>query len=217
MAKTPRETPYKPVPPLRQKGQSSPQDSHIKTLQAMELVRARVEGKTVEEAGASLGLTRATAYRRLKWAEENGLLNEMRNIVLSKIVPKALAAYEKALDLVDTTSPEALEVHKVKLTAAKDIAYGAGVLSKDTQKAKQGEDEYSLEWFMSQRNQKGLPDVNAGGVSEVLPPASGPELLTEGAPEEGPGDGEVIEEGGGDGYAVGGRPEEDPHSGGFEF
>ena len=83
------------------------------------------------------------------------------------------------------------ETVKVQLTAAKDISYGSGILTKDTQKAKGDVEEFSLAWLHEQRR---LKDGHPEGSPDVVDAVCGP-LVTEGSPAPvGIGDGESGEE-----------------------
>jgi transposase-like protein len=77
----------------------------------------RAVGRSIREIAALFEVGSSTIHRWLKEAEQNEKLKRAKGIVGERLVPKALAVYDTKLEQGD-------------LEAARDILFGAGVLSK---------------------------------------------------------------------------------------
>lgn len=92
---------------------------HVKRALAM-----RINGVPVQDIAAHEKVSVQTIERRIKKAKILGFLDEAANTVTETLLPQAMRAYGELLTDPDTPA-------KVKREAAADIAFGAGVLSKN--------------------------------------------------------------------------------------
>jgi hypothetical protein len=86
------------------------------------MLKRRIEGKSIDEIAKEFNSHPVTVYRRLSLAKNEGLLDEAVDRVLESLLSKSLDAYDATL--LQEEDP------KLRLEAARDIAYGTGVLSK---------------------------------------------------------------------------------------
>lgn len=85
--------------------------------QAALMLTERLGGKTIGEIQQAFGVSRSTVHRRLNLAEQHGLLETAKAILLERLLPKALAVYDAALD-------------DGEREIARDVIFGLGALRK---------------------------------------------------------------------------------------
>lgn len=89
-------------------------EKEFRDQQALEL---KILGKSFREIGRLFNVSGQTAKKWVKAAQEGEQLKRAQGIVGMRLVPKALAVYDQQLERGD-------------LEAARDILFGAGILSK---------------------------------------------------------------------------------------
>ena len=77
-----------------------------------------ISGASIAELARSYGIGTARVKRALSLAERSGFYEAIDEILLSRLLPKALAVYELHLD-------------RGSLDAARDVAFGIGALKKN--------------------------------------------------------------------------------------
>ena len=77
-----------------------------------------VSGTSIKDIAESYGIGRASVLKALTIAERAGFYEAIEEILLSRLLPKALAVYELHLD-------------RGNLDAARDVVYGIGALKKN--------------------------------------------------------------------------------------
>lgn len=83
-----------------------------------EMVLARkITGQKMEEIAAEFNISRATAYRALSQARREGMYEQAKDWVMTRLLPKALAVYDNALDNMDTE-------------IARDVLQGLGIVGR---------------------------------------------------------------------------------------
>lgn len=103
---------------MRKRGGAYLTNTQDKLTVAATMLAHRLTGASIRDLQEAFGCSRATVHRRLALARESGLLDTARDILMERLVPKALAAYDVALE-------------QGEMTAAKDVLTGAGVLTKE--------------------------------------------------------------------------------------
>jgi transposase len=103
-------------------GDTSLNDKGLQKLQAAQIIELRVRGKSVPEIAEMFGISPETVRRRTQLAEREGMLTDATNQILG-LLSKASKVYEDVL--------AQREDPKLALEAARDIAFGTGVLSKN--------------------------------------------------------------------------------------
>lgn len=77
-----------------------------------------VSGASIKALAESYGIGQARVRKALSLAEMAGFYDDIEQVILSRLLPKALAVYEMHLD-------------RGSLDAARDVAYGIGALKKN--------------------------------------------------------------------------------------
>jgi hypothetical protein len=95
--------------------------------------------------------------------------------VVAELGSLTIDAYKGALTAPLNSLPTELEAHKVRLTAAKDVGFGTGILTKKTE-THETKEEFSMNWFLEQRYGKQADDEE---VVEGHPPIQDGYLLDE--------------------------------------
>lgn len=132
----------------------------IKTLRAQEVIEMRARGIPMPVIAKQFNTSDKSLYRLIKWAETEGLMGELKSQALRRLGKLTIDAYEMALKAPLTTTPQEVEVHKMKLTAAKDAGHGIGLLQKKTE-THATQETHSMEWFISQRAEKNEQTADA--------------------------------------------------------
>lgn len=141
-----------------------------KAERARRIMALRMEGKSIPEIAATLGLHRNTIMATRSWAEREGILAKAEDAALD-LIESALSVYKKALSEGDTA-------------VAKHILDGTGVLKKarESDRPPAGDSD-TLEGYFRLRRTRGTHDETAeegspesGGPildGTILPPAEG--------------------------------------------
>jgi hypothetical protein len=190
MSKEERRAANYPIGEGRKEGTTALSNPAIKAIRLQEIVTLRAKGVPVPEIATLFRTTPRSIHRLLRWGNDQGLLGELREQALRKLGQPVLDAYHAALTAPLTTTPNEVEVHKMKLTAAKDVALGVGILQKKTEVHKT-EDHMSMNWFLQEKYGR----ESAGETEGVVRPESvldGTILGSEeGAETDGESDGEA--------------------------
>lgn len=173
----------------RKKGDTAITSPALKAIRAQAILEARVKGVPVGQLAAQYKVSEKTIYRLLNWAKEEGLLGELKQRALEKLGSLSLDVYEAAMKAdTSTLTQSAVEAHKMKLTAAKDVAFGAGILNKKPEQ-RMVEEEHSMEWFLKQRSHGGESAGEEEGSDGPNPVLDGV-VLSEQEGTENPGAGD---------------------------
>lgn len=164
-------------------GASSMSNPVIKAIRAETALLKLAHGKTTVDVAKEMNMSRMTLHKLIKWAEEEGIIQELRLRVQSEIAPLAVAAYHKALnvDPSDITERE-IKAHQMKLSAAKDITFGTGILLRKPIE-KTVEETHSLDWYVKQKQNDAIETSEEEVVEGLLPPVDSPELRLAESPE----------------------------------
>ena len=178
--------PFKKGNPIRNQnkpGKTSMQNPALKAIRAQAIIEARVQGTTVPDLAKRFNCSEMTIYRTMQWAKKEGLLGELKQRVVEKLGSLSLDVYESAMKASPSSlTPVEIEAHKMKLGAAKDVAFGAGILTKKSEQSITKSEEHTLNWYLEQRNGK-----SSGEESEVEEVESASDSTL---------DAEILEEGG---------------------
>lgn len=100
----------------------------LRAARAITLVQGRMRGLTMRELAQQVQRSEETVRRELRWAEQEGLVQQYQDQILRELSPKAIAAYQETFDTptgaIDRDTARAL---KLKIEAARDIHKGTGV------------------------------------------------------------------------------------------
>ncbi len=161
------DTPYKPKPPSRKshKGETVLQGNKTRDVRAAIMLTQRILGHSLKEISEQFRLSTATIKNELHYARQRDLYQIAQSIVAERLVPKALAVYDTHLE-------------EGNLEAARDVAYGAGVLKKEGRRAGDPDPggEVTLEYLRAKYASKPpAPQAALTIESRVVdPPASAP-------------------------------------------
>lgn len=103
----------------------------------------RAMGVPIKDIAERYGMAPGSVKRSLSSVEESGLIEHFRTLVYERLVSKALAVYEAQLDMGN-------------LEAARDIAFGLGVLQKDPLKTKAVKAIDTLAAYRAERAEKAI-------------------------------------------------------------
>jgi hypothetical protein len=146
---------------------AKPRTELVKRARAERILSMRAAGATQEQVARALDCSVETIRRTERWAEENGLLEEAQNR-FTKMLNKAARVYEARLD-DDKNNP------KLALDAARDVAFGTGVLKKNHDSGNSAVvEEESLTLILKRRRER-LQTADEGGTAGIRDarPASG--------------------------------------------
>lgn len=108
-------------------------DSQLRRARAARIIELKLNNVPNGDVALMMGgLNEKTIRREMVWAEAQGIIDEVRKTFTDKLLTKAAKVYETALDMEATEANVAvIKVHEHKLKAARDVAIGTGVLSKE--------------------------------------------------------------------------------------
>lgn len=107
--------PGAPPPTLPRKRKRGPKLNEKERQTRAEMVLARkITGQSVQAVMEEFNISRATAYRALSQARREGMYEQAKDWVLTRLLPKALAVYDTALDNMD-------------VEVARDVLQGLGI------------------------------------------------------------------------------------------
>jgi hypothetical protein len=86
----------------------------------MGMLECRVKGWTMPEIAAEYRCSIDTVERHLEWAVREGQIQKHEETILERLIPKAITAYEKALDRDDVFVAKDLLGHLMKLSERVD-------------------------------------------------------------------------------------------------
>jgi hypothetical protein len=168
--------PKKKNPRGRLKGGTALSNEAIKALRLQEIVGLRARNVPVPVIAQQFNTTERTIYRIIAWGEKEGLLSELKAQAMRKLGQLSIDTYEAALRAdVATLQPTHIEAHKMKLSAAKDVSHGMGILQKKVETT-QVTEVNSMNWYLSEKYGKQADDEE---VVEGHPPIQDGYLLDE--------------------------------------
>jgi hypothetical protein len=103
-------------------------DKPFREAQTKVIAAKRIVGQSIEDIAKEHNMHPMTVKRRLQQAKREGILEDIVDGVVEKLLPLALKAYEKALEEGD-------------LAAARDVMHGLGILRKDGRRESVSEGE----------------------------------------------------------------------------
>lgn len=137
----------------------------IKRLRATQMLSLRLEGNTIKDIAGKFNCSVDTVIRQLRWAEQNGLVDEATDKIIKDLVPLAHRALEQSL-----TS----EMDMVKLKAAIEVFKGVGILRRprpsEDEKNQLNDGGDSLEIYMRRRlnNAQQTPTTENGVIDGTV-------------------------------------------------
>lgn len=126
----------------------------MRRARAATIVEARLHGVNRDVLAEKFGVSEGRISQIVKWAEENGVVEEVRERMKHDLLPAAEKIYKKILtadpkDLQDPKNMQILKARELQLKAARQVAEGTGALRKHqeskTTKVEMGFGEY-LQW-----------------------------------------------------------------------
>ena len=109
------DVPGAPPPTQPRKRKRGPKLNEKERQTRAEMVLARkITGQSVQAVMEEFNISRATAYRALSQARREGMYEQAKDWVLTRLLPKALAVYDTALDNMD-------------VEVARDVLQGLGI------------------------------------------------------------------------------------------
>jgi hypothetical protein len=118
----------------------SPSTRGIKRLRAMMMLEQRVSGVPLLEIAKTFNISQDAVRDNLDWAAREGLIQQHEETILSSLVPKAIAAYEKALTAKD---PDVF--------VAKDVIERMMRIAERIDKKQEHKEEFGLSAFLRLR------------------------------------------------------------------
>lgn len=116
-------------------------DPRLKKLRAMQMLELRLKSHTLQEIADEFRVSIDTVQRHLDWAVREGAIQKHEEAILERLVPKAIKAYEKALD---NDTPD--------IFVAKDILGHLMKLSERVDKRQEHVEELTLNaWIKSRK------------------------------------------------------------------
>jgi transposase len=164
----------------RPKGGSALANPALRAIRAQAIIEARAKNVPVKELAGLYNCSEQTIYRYINWAEKEGILGELQNRVRQQLGKLSLDVYESAMKANPAAiSPTEIEARKMQLGAAKDVAFGSGILTKKTEQHVTKETE-SLAWYYELRekrisgeqtgSQEETPGIESGAPDEESAP-----------------------------------------------
>lgn len=128
-------------------------DPRLKKLRAMQMLEMRLKSHTLQEIADEFRVSIDTVQRHLDWAVREGAIQKHEESILERLVPKAIKAYEKALD-ADTPD----------IFVAKDILSHLMKLSERIEKRTEHVEELSLTAWLKTRKATDVGRHDASGA-----------------------------------------------------
>jgi DNA-binding CsgD family transcriptional regulator len=178
-----------------------------KRLRAMGMLEMRVKSRTLQEIADEYRCSIDTVQRHLEWAAREGNILKHEETILERLIPKAIAAYEKALDNNDVFVAKDLLGHLMKLSERVDkrqehveeLSLNAWLKTrKQTDRGRGGEgdpdstgSEGGDPGYAARNGDIEVRGYAAAGPAEVGPPVDG-ELVSTLEPAAGRADDEAV-------------------------
>lgn len=70
----------------------------LRRLRAMEMLQMRIANRSIGQIAEHFQCSVNTVSRALEWAEREGLVKQYENEIIQRLVPKAIALYEKRME-----------------------------------------------------------------------------------------------------------------------
>lgn len=164
------------------KGQSNVSDPQVKRIRAELVVAQHLKGIPKEATAAEFHISRRQIHNILSWADQEGIVGEVREAMRQTLLPKAYKVYDQILDSPAAMLVDDAKGHELKLKAARQISEGVGALRKDSGRVEQQQTD--LAGYYALRQSRLARDADPGldgGVS--------------GGAEDSPVDGTVVAHG----------------------
>lgn len=125
----------------------------VRRARASIISEMELRGVNKNEIGKHFGISRARVSQISKWAEENGLVEEIRERVRQELLPKAADVYRMLFDLpaAHLADKSVQKGYELKLKAAKHVAEGVGAFRKQSENKSKVTQTLDLEEFMTKR------------------------------------------------------------------
>lgn len=160
-------------PKVNVRGAITRRNPELRAMRAEHMLLRRAAGLKIKEIAQEFQLAPDTVTDELKWARRRGIMDRAQHYLVDRLIPKALAGMEVALD-------------HGNYEAARDLLFGIGLL----QKSVNGTVQHTLgppgesfdQWRMTRIKR---PDGSSATIVETaptLPPPPGAEILQLEAP-----------------------------------
>lgn len=108
-------------------------DPTVRRARAEVIVAQRMKGVPVQDTARHFGIHRRTVFNEVRWAEQQGIVTEMRERMKMELLPQAVDVYKHVFetDAASLADRTVLKGHELKLKAARHITEGLGALRKD--------------------------------------------------------------------------------------
>lgn len=174
------------------KGKTSVQPARLRQsvatrARASVITEMRMKGVPRAAIGRHFHIGKSRVTQVIKWAEQHGVVEEIRERMRFELLPQSEAVYRQILSSSagELADPAVVQGYALKLKAAKHMADGLGAFHKLTAPIIQEKQELDLAGFYAQR--QGQLD----GYRRGSPPPELPGEPERASPSEGDGDGIV--------------------------
>jgi hypothetical protein len=148
-----------------------PQNPAIRRTRAALMVEMQVKGVTTDDISKHFNVSKQRVGQITKWAEAEGLVDEVRAKMQMELIPAAAAAYKEILDApaVMLADKSVNKGYALKLNAAKQVSEGLGTFRKaPTTTFKAKAEVPDLEGYYELRKQRALrASQEAEGLSHA--------------------------------------------------
>lgn len=135
------------------------QNQKVEALRAGLIAIERAMGKSIKDLAAEYSISAAQVRRYLSSGEAEAMAEHYRALAYDRLAGKVMAVYEARLDLGD-------------LEAARDLAFGLGILHKDPSKAQKDRVIETLDAYREERTKQHAAINERQGRTPALPPPS---------------------------------------------
>lgn len=105
----------------------------IRKARASRIIEMKISGVPKGDIAAMLNIDPKTVYHEAKWAQAQGIVEEVQRAFSERLSRKALKTYEDILDMdANTVDPKTVKARELKFKAAKSVSEGIGTLGMKT-------------------------------------------------------------------------------------
>lgn len=128
----------------------------IRRARASIITEMALKGVSKPEIGRHFGISKQRVQQIAKWAEQNGIVEEVRERIRQQLLPKAENVYAQLFDLPAAALADrsVQKGYELKLKAAKHIADGVGAFRRQNEDSGKVTQSMDLEEFMLMRRSK---------------------------------------------------------------
>lgn len=167
--------PSKPHRKKRTKEEGRVSNRVLARARASLIVEKRLRGVPPGDIAEEFNISRPRVHQITKWAEEKGIIEEVRERMQRKTVPKAELIYNEILDSnpADLADRAVQKGYELKLKAARHVSDGLGVFRKTPVATRERKESVDLAGYMEIRARRqsyvdgSVVDGDVRGVGEL--------------------------------------------------